>query len=67
MSKNVGTLDRSARILVGLILIGLAIAGTIGPWGWIGLVPLATGSLGSCPLYSMLGLNTCAVETTPKA
>jgi len=56
---NVGTIDRVLRIVAGLVLIGLTLMGTIGPWGWIGVVPLATGLLASCPLYSILGLNTC--------
>lgn len=56
---NVGGIDRIARILVGLVLIGLTLAGTIGAWGWIGIVPLATGALKTCPLYGLIGLNTC--------
>lgn len=57
--NNVGGLDRGARIVVGLALVGLTLAGTIGPWGWIGLVPLATGALGSCPLYTVFGISSC--------
>lgn len=60
--KNVGTLDRIARVLIGLALIGLTLAGTIGPWGWIGVVPLLTASLGSCPLYTVLGVKTCPLR-----
>lgn len=56
--KNVGTIDRAARIIIGLVLIGLALTGTIGAWGWIGVVPLATGAMSSCALYSLLGFNT---------
>ena len=56
---NVGTIDRVLRIVAGLVLIGLTLMGTIGPWGWIGVVLLATGLLASCPLYSIFGLNTC--------
>lgn len=59
MKKNAGTIDRALRIAAGVALIGLTLAGTIGPWGWIGVVPLATGLLGSCPAYSLLGVNTC--------
>lgn len=56
---NIGGIDRIARILAGLVLIGLTLAGTIGAWGWIGIVPLATGALKTCPLYGLIGLNTC--------
>ncbi|MBU3055716.1 YgaP family membrane protein [Pseudomonas indica] len=59
MKANVGTLDRGLRIAAGLILIGLSLSGVIGLWGWIGVVPLATGLFSFCPAYSLLGLNTC--------
>lgn len=59
MQANVGRLDRIVRIVVGLILIGLAVSGTIGIWGWIGLLPLLSGLLGVCMLYRLLGINTC--------
>ncbi|MEX8496758.1 DUF2892 domain-containing protein [Leptothrix ochracea] len=57
---NVGTIDRVVRILVGLVLIGLATTGHIGVWGWIGVVPLVTAFLKICPLYSVLGIKTCS-------
>jgi hypothetical protein len=59
MKANVGTLDRGVRVLAGLALIGLAATGTVGWWGWLGLVPLATGLVGWCPPYAMLGVSTC--------
>lgn len=59
MKANVGSMDRILRIVVGLALIGLTLTGTIGVWGWIGVVPLATGAVGFCPLYPLLGINTC--------
>lgn len=59
MKANVGTIDRSLRIAVGLILIGLSLSGVIGLWGWIGVVPLATGVLRFCPAYPLLGISTC--------
>jgi hypothetical protein len=62
MIKNVGGLDRIIRITVGLALIAAAATGTIGLWGWVGVVPLLTGSLGWCPPYALLGLNTCSVK-----
>lgn len=63
MSRNVGALDRIVRIGGGLALVVLAATNTIGAWGWIGIVPLATGSLGTCPLYSILGFNTCPTKS----
>ena len=59
VKTNVGGLDRIARIAVGLMLIGLAATGVIGVWGWLGIVPLATGFMGWCPAYRLLGVNTC--------
>ncbi len=59
MNANVGGVDKIARIAAGAILIGLAATGTVGVWGWIGIVPLATGLMGWCPFYPLLGLNTC--------
>lgn len=62
MKLNVGGIDRVLRILVGLVLIGLAATGTVGWWGWLGIVPLATGLIGWCPPYAMLGLSTCPMK-----
>lgn len=62
MKTNAGTLDRALRIVAGLALIALAATGTVGWWGWIGVVPLLTGAIGTCPLYSMLGINTCGMR-----
>lgn len=59
---NVGGIDRVLRIVAGLALIALALTGVIGVWGWIGLVPLATGLMSTCPLYSLIGLNTCPMK-----
>jgi hypothetical protein len=59
MKINVGTLDRTLRIGAGVVLIGLAAAGVVGVWGYIGVIPLATGLFRFCPLYSVLGLNSC--------
>ena len=58
MKINVGTVDRVLRIVVGLVLIGLAASGKVGVWGWIGLVPLLTGVFRFCPAYTLLGMNT---------
>lgn len=59
MTRNEGNTDRAIRMLVGIILVVLAGGGIIGPWGWIGLVPLVTGVVGYCPLYRLFGWDTC--------
>jgi hypothetical protein len=59
MKPNEGTIDRILRVLVGIALISLVFVGPKTPWGWIGVVPLVTGLVGVCPLYSILGINTC--------
>ena len=59
MQTNTGTLDRGLRIAAGIVLITLAATGTVGVWGWIGVVPLATGLLGWCPAYTLFGIKTC--------
>ena len=66
MKTNEGTIDRALRIIAGLALIALATTGTVGAWGWIGIVPLATGLLGWCPAYTLLGLNTCPMKSETK-
>jgi hypothetical protein len=61
MKQNVGGIDRILRIIVGLALVAWALMG--GPvWAWIGVVPLATGLVGFCALYPLLGINTCPSE-----
>lgn len=62
MKLNVGGIDRIARIAIGMVLIGLTLTGSIGLWGWLGLVPLATGAIGWCPPYAILGFNTCSMK-----
>jgi hypothetical protein len=62
MKSNVGGIDRVVRIVAGVVLIGLAATGNVGVWGWLGLVPLATGLIGWCPPYTLLGINTCSVK-----
>lgn len=60
--RNVGNTDRALRVFAGCLLILLALLNVIGPWGWIGLVPIATGLLRFCPAYTVLGLRSCPVE-----
>ena len=62
MQTNVGNIDRIVRAVIGLALIALTWAGTIGAWGWIGVVPLLTAALGFCPVYTMLGFSTCPMK-----
>lgn len=62
MKTNEGTLDRIARIIVGLILLSLVFVGPQVSWGWVGIVPLFTGIVGFCPLYKVLGFNTCPLS-----
>ncbi len=59
MKANVGSVDRILRAIVGLVLIGLTMTGTIGIWGWVGVILLATGIFSFCPTYSLLGIKTC--------
>jgi len=62
MKSNEGTVDRALRVIAGLVLIGLAATGTVGAWGWIGIMPLLTGIIGFCPAYTLLGINTCPIK-----
>ena len=59
MQRNEGTIDRALRIIAGLGIISLVFVGPQTPWGWLGLVPLVTGLVGVCPVYSVLGIRTC--------
>ena len=63
MTQNVGGIDRILRIVVGLVMVGLAATGTVGWWGWLGVVPLATGAIGWCPPYAIFGWNTCSTKS----
>ena len=62
MKVNEGTLDRVVRVLLGIVLISLVYVGPKTSWGWIGILPLATGIFGFCGLYSLLGINTCPMK-----
>jgi hypothetical protein len=63
---NEGTVDRLFRVVIGLALLALTVSGPHTLWGLVGIVPLLTGSVGTCPLYSLLGISTCPV-TRPRA
>lgn len=62
VNKNVGGMDKTVRIVIGIVLILLALTGVIGAWGWLGVIPLATGIFSRCGLYSLLGINTCPMK-----
>jgi hypothetical protein len=57
--RNEGTIDRVLRVGLGVALIALVFVGPQTPWGWLGLVPLPTGLVGFCPLYRLVGVNSC--------
>ncbi len=63
--RNEHTVERVVRVLVGLGLLAIVFVGPRTPWGWLGIIPLATGLAGTCPLYTVLGISTC--PTTPKS
>jgi hypothetical protein len=66
--KNEHVIDRLARVVAGLLLLSLVVVGPQTLWGLVGLLPLATGLIGSCPAYTLLGVGTCRrVETKPAA
>jgi hypothetical protein len=62
LPTNEGTLDRALRIVLGVALLALVFFGPKTPWGWIGLAPLLTGAVGSCPLYTIFGMSTCPTK-----
>lgn len=63
MKANIGGIDRVLRIVLGLVLIGLAATQVVGWWGWLGVVPLLTGLVRFCPLYPIAGINTCGCKS----
>lgn len=63
MIQNVGTVDRVVRILVGVALIAASLLGYVGAWGWLGIIPLATGLFRFCPAYLPFGLSSCPAKT----
>lgn len=60
---NEHVVERVLRVALGVALVGLAATGSVGPWGWVGVVQIATGLLGSCPLYTLLGFSTCPLKS----
>ena len=62
MKTNVGGIDKILRIVAGVGLVGATVAGMLPAWGYIGIVPLATGLMGWCPAYTLFGMNTCPLK-----
>jgi Protein of unknown function (DUF2892) len=62
MIQNIGTIDRVIRILAGAVLIAASVFGYIGVWGWLGVIPLATGLFRFCPAYLPFGWSTCTAK-----
>ncbi|MEZ5958211.1 MAG: DUF2892 domain-containing protein [Hyphomonadaceae bacterium] len=62
MKANEGAIDRVLRVLVGAGVLSLAFIGPQTPWAYLGVIPLLTGLVGFCPLYAILGINTCGVR-----
>lgn len=63
LKVNEHPIERVARVVLGVVLVAMAAMGSIGAWGYIGVVPILTGALGTCPIYTMLGISTCPVKT----
>jgi hypothetical protein len=59
MKQNVHNIERVVRVIVGLVIVSLVFIGPQSPWGWLGLIPLATGIIGWCPPYALFGISTC--------
>jgi hypothetical protein len=62
MQKNVGSADRVIRIIAGIAILSLAFVGPQSPWAYLGIIPLATGLIGWCPPYALLGISTCKIS-----
>lgn len=63
--RNEHVVDRALRVLLGIAALALVFVGPMTPWGWLGVIPLVTGLVGSCPLYRLVGLSTCPVAKRP--
>ncbi len=62
LPRNEGTVDRAVRVIAGIAILSLAFIGPKSPWGFVGIVPIVTGLLGSCPAYTLFGLSTCPMK-----
>lgn len=59
---NEHPVERAARVILGVVILSLAFVGPQTPWGYLGIIPILTGLVGSCPLYTVLGISTCPVK-----
>lgn len=66
MKKNMGSVDRVIRLIIGLFLISLIFWGPKSYWGLIGIIPLLTAFAGYCPPYAILGISTCKKKPEPQ-
>lgn len=66
MTRNIGSLDRMIRLVVGVVLLALVFVGPQTPWGYLGLIPIVTALFGFCPLYAALGMNTDHSQRAPR-
>lgn len=62
LPHNENAIDRVIRVILGLAILSLVFVGPKTAWGWLGLIPLVTGLVGSCPLYTLVGLSTCPLH-----
>ena len=65
MQQNIHNIERGVRVVAGLAIISLVFIGPQTPWGWLGVIPLATGLIGWCPPYALLGISTCKKPDQP--
>ena len=63
--RNEHVIDRGLRIVLGLAILSLVFVGPATPWALLGILPLMTGIVGSCPLYTLLGIGTCSLASKP--
>jgi hypothetical protein len=59
MKKNIGSVERFIRVIAGIAILSLAFVGPRSTWAYLGIIPLATGLMGWCPPYALLGISTC--------
>jgi len=63
LPNNEHPVERALRVAVGLVIVMLAFVGPKTPWAFLGIIPIVTGLVGSCPIYTLFGISTCALKT----